>query len=74
MKILLTLFPEWIKKQFILNTHARDGFVFLEMRRVVWGLPQAGILSNKWLRKRLKQETLDQIVSLAFLSKSIFKK
>jgi len=47
MKIPLTLFPEWIKKQFNLNTHARDGFVFLEMRRVVWGHPQAGILSNK---------------------------
>ena len=54
MKIPLALFPEWIKTQYNLNTHARDGFVFLEIRRAVWGLPQAGILANKLLRKRLK--------------------
>ena len=54
MKIPLTLFPEWIKKQYNLTTHARDGFVFLEIRRAVWGLPQAGILANTLLRMRLK--------------------
>jgi hypothetical protein len=54
MKIPLVLFPEWIKKQYNLDTHTRDGFVFLEIRRAVWGLPQAGILANKLLRKRLK--------------------
>jgi len=54
MKIPLALFPEWIKKQYNLDTHARDGFVFLEIPRAVWGLPQAGILANKLLRKRLK--------------------
>ena len=54
MKIPLALFPEWIKKQYNLDTHARDGFVFLEIRRAVWGLPQAGILANQLLRKRLK--------------------
>ncbi len=32
MKISLALFPEWIKKQYNLNTYARDGFVFLEIR------------------------------------------
>jgi len=32
MKIPLALFPEWIKKQYILDTHARDGIVFLEIR------------------------------------------
>jgi hypothetical protein len=30
-----------------------NGFVYLEMRPAVWGLPQAGILANKLLRKRL---------------------
>jgi hypothetical protein len=54
MKIPLALFPEWIKKQYNLDTNARDGFVFLEIRQAVWGLPQAGILANKLLRKRLK--------------------
>ncbi len=53
MKFPMTLFPEWIKKQYNLETHTRDGFVFLEIRRMVWGLPQAGILANKLLQKRL---------------------
>jgi hypothetical protein len=53
MKIPLTLFPQWTVNQYKLNTHALNGFVYLEMRRAVWGLPQAGILANKLLRKRL---------------------
>ena len=32
MKIPLALFPEWVKKQYNLDTHARDGFVFLEIQ------------------------------------------
>ncbi len=32
MKIPQDLFPEWIKKQYNLDTHTRDGFVFLEIR------------------------------------------
>ncbi len=54
MKIPLALFPEWIKTRNNLDTHARDGIVFLEIRCAVWGLPQAGILADKLLRKRLK--------------------
>jgi hypothetical protein len=54
MKIPLALFSEWIKTQYNLDTHARDGFVFLEIRHMVWGLPQAGILANKLLQKRRK--------------------
>jgi len=54
MKIPLALFPEWIKTQYNLDTHSKDGFVFLEIRRAVWGLPQAGIFANKLLHKRLK--------------------
>jgi hypothetical protein len=32
---------------------ALDGWVYIEMRRAVWGLPQAGILANKHLRRKL---------------------
>ena len=49
MKIPLALFPIWIIEQYDLNTHALNGFFHLEMRQVVWGLPQAGILANKRL-------------------------
>ncbi len=53
MKMPLSLFPSWIKEQYNLDKHAKNGFVYLEMRRAVWGLPQAGILANKLLRQRL---------------------
>ena len=31
----------------------QNGYIYLEMRCTVWGLPQAGILANKLLRERL---------------------
>jgi hypothetical protein len=37
MKIPLTLFPVWIVEHYDLKKHALNGYVHLEMRRVVWG-------------------------------------
>ncbi len=54
MKIPVGLPPKRIKKQYNIDTHARDGFVFLEILQAVRGLLQAGILANKLLCKRLK--------------------
>jgi hypothetical protein len=53
MKIPLALFPSWIVKQYNLAKHQKDGWVYLKMRRAVWGLPQAGIFANKKLRRKL---------------------
>jgi hypothetical protein len=53
MKMPLSLFPSWTREQYNLGKLAKNGFVYLEMRRAVWGLPQTGILANKLLRKRL---------------------
>ena len=53
MKMPIAHFPDWIVKQYDLTMHVLNGFIYLEMRGVVWGLPQAGILVNKLLRKRL---------------------
>ncbi len=53
MKMPISIFPEWIKKQYNLEKHTLNGFVFLRKERAVWGLLQAGILTNKVLRKRL---------------------
>jgi hypothetical protein len=51
MKMPLSLFPPWTKEQYNLDKLAKNGFAYLEMRRAIWGLPQAGILANKLLRK-----------------------
>ena len=53
MRMPLDLFPVWIQKQYNLVAMAYEGYVHLEMRRAVWGLPQAGILANKRLRRKL---------------------
>ncbi len=53
MQIPLALFPIWIIEQYDLKKYALNGFVHLEMRRAIWGLPQAGILANKQLRRKL---------------------
>ncbi len=46
MKTPLALFPAWTVEQYNLRKLALDGWVHIEMRRAVWGLPQAGILAN----------------------------
>ena len=53
MHIPIGMFPVWTINQYDLLTKVVQGYVYLEMRRAVWGLPQAGILANKLLRKRL---------------------
>ncbi len=53
MKIPLALFPRWIVKQYDLSKHQLDGWVHLEMRRAMWGLPQARILANKIFKWKL---------------------
>jgi hypothetical protein len=53
MRIPFTLPPPWIVEQYGLANKIHNGHIYLEMQRVVWGLPQAGIFANKLLKKRL---------------------
>jgi hypothetical protein len=52
MKIPLALFPAWSIEQYNLNKMALDGWMYIKIRREVWGLSQAGILANKRLRRK----------------------
>ncbi len=53
MKMSILLFPDWIVQQYVLHKHVHNNFIYIEMRRAVWGLLQAGILANKLLCKHL---------------------
>jgi hypothetical protein len=53
MRIPIGLFPLWIINQYDLMCKVHNGHIYMEIRRTVWGLPQAGILANKLLQKRL---------------------
>jgi hypothetical protein len=60
MWITFTLFPPWIVKQYALKDKVLNGHICIKMRRAMWGLPQAGIMANKLLKKCLapcKQHT-----------------
>ena len=54
MKMPLSIFPSWTRKQYNLDENALNGFVYWEIRKAIYGLPQAGMLANKQLRKHLK--------------------
>jgi hypothetical protein len=53
MRIPLTLFPEHIIEQYQLRDKAINGYIYVEIRKAIYGLPQAGILANKLLKARL---------------------
>ena len=54
MKIPLSAFPPHIIEQYNLTTHALHGYVYVEIRKAIYGLPQAGILANQLLKQRLR--------------------
>ena len=48
MRIHLDIFPVHTMEQY-----TKGGFVYVEIRRAIYGLPQAGALANKLLKERL---------------------
>ena len=54
MKMPLDIFPQHIKEQYNLDELQYKGYVWLEIRKAIYGLPQAGILANKQLREKLQ--------------------
>jgi hypothetical protein len=53
MKMLLSRFPEEIIQKYNLNTLAVDGWVYIEIRKDMYGLKQAGLLANQLLQTGL---------------------
>jgi hypothetical protein len=53
MQMTLELFPDDIIQHYNLQGKALNGYVYMEIQHGMYGLPQAGILANKLLRKRL---------------------
>lgn len=53
MKMPIDVFPEHTIAQYNLRDKVKGGFVYLECRRCIYGLPQSGALANRLLRERL---------------------
>jgi hypothetical protein len=53
MRMLLSRFTEEIVNKYNLTALAVDGWVYIEIRKGMYGLKQAGLLANQILHKRL---------------------
>jgi hypothetical protein len=53
MKMLLSRFPKEIVQKYNLNALAVAGWVYIEIRKGMYGLKQAGLLANQLLQTRL---------------------
>ena len=53
MRMPISLFPKHIIKQYDLIKKLRNGFIYLEIRRIIYGLPQAGMFANEYLEEKL---------------------
>lgn len=53
MRLRLDIIPQEIIDAYNLTDLTHDGWVYIEIRKGMYGLPQAGILANKLLQQRL---------------------
>jgi hypothetical protein len=53
MKMLLSHFPEEIIQRYNLNDLAVEGWVYIEIRKGMYGLKQVGLLASQSLQTRL---------------------
>jgi hypothetical protein len=54
MRMPIRLIPPDFLDKYELHDKIYNGFLYMEIRKGMYGLPQAGILANQLLRKRLK--------------------
>lgn len=71
MRMPLKIIPKHIIEQYDLCTKAKHGYVYMEIRRAMYGLPQAGILANKLLKKRLAKHGYYEVTHTPGLWKHI---
>ena len=54
MRLKIAKLPQYFIDEYKLQEKkTKDGYVYLEIRKCMYGLPQAGILAQKFLEKRL---------------------
>ncbi len=72
MRMPLDLFPDNIVNHYNLRQKAKNGFVYMEIQKGMYGLPQAGILANKLLKNSLHDmATLNSPTCPAFEKMSV---
>ena len=60
MKMPINIFPQETIDQYQLLDHVKNGFVYLEICKAIYGLPQAGIIAQELLAERLAKHRYHQ--------------
>ena len=55
MKMPINLIPPKFIEENNLTTKIKNGYLYIEIIRGMYGLPQAGVLANKLLKERLRE-------------------
>ena len=56
MRIPIKLIPQEFIDFYDLAPKVKNGYIYMEISRGMYGLPQSGILANKLLEKRLSKQ------------------
>jgi hypothetical protein len=62
MRMPIKIIPDHIIHQYQLRDKVQNGYVYMEIRRAMYGLPQAGILANKLLKQCLAKHGYYEVV------------
>ena len=56
MRMPINLIPQEFIDLYDLAPKVKNGYVYMEIQRGMYGLPQSGILANKLLKERLEED------------------
>ena len=73
MRMPIKLIPQAIIDQYDLTPKVYNGYVYMEIMRGMYGLPQAGILANKLLKKKSKPHRYYKVDHTPGLYKHIWR-
>ena len=71
MRMKLTDFPVHVQQQYNIHAHSKNGYVYLEIRRSIYVLPQEGKLGNEYLRDKLRPHGYYEVIQTPRLCKNI---
>ena len=71
MRMPLKIIPEHIIEQYNLREKAKNSYVYMEIRRAMYRLPQAGILANRLLKQCLAKHGYFEVAHTPDLWKHI---
>ena len=73
MRMKLIDFPAHVQQQYNLHAHAKNGYVYLKIRRSIYGFPQAEKLANKYLQDKLSSRRYYEVSHTPVLWKHAYR-